>query len=100
MNEPLTYSGLNNTGLRRHNFSSQCRTIIKKVYKIIYQSSLNTTQALEKIKMEFEITPEINNIINFIQNIMLLYGIINVQKDEVYIIQSLQSYLHLYQNLI
>ena len=68
MNEPLVYSGLNVVGLRRQNFGSEPRKILKKVYKLIYQSSLNRSQAIKKIKEEFDLTPEINNILNFIKN--------------------------------
>ena len=68
MNEPLTYSGLNTVGLRRNNFNKESLQTLKKIYKLIYQSSLNRSQAVEKIKSKFDLNPEINNILNFIKN--------------------------------
>ena len=68
MNEPLVYSGLNIVGLRRNNFNEESRQTIKQIYKLIYQSSLNRSQSVEKIKTDFDLIPEINNILNFIKN--------------------------------
>ena len=41
---------------------------IHNAYRIIYQSGLNTTEALKKIEDEFEKSPEIDYIIDFIRN--------------------------------
>ena len=41
---------------------------IHNAYRIIYQSGLNTTEALKKIEDEFEKSPEIDYIIEFIRN--------------------------------
>jgi len=67
MNEPLKFSGLNKIGLRRQKFSSELRSNIKHAYQLIYNSSLNISQAVEKIKQEFHSIPEINNILDFIE---------------------------------
>lgn len=68
--EPLQYSGINSVGLRRRNFDQKTRTLIKKVYSIIYRSKYNTMQALEHIKSAFKIekSKDVNNIINFIES--------------------------------
>jgi len=68
--EPLQYSGINSVGLRRRNFDQKTRTLIKKVYSIIYRSKYNTMQALENIKNTFQIekSKDVNNIINFIES--------------------------------
>tara|TARA_Y100000590_G_C15542884_1_gene947693 strand:- start:242 stop:676 length:435 start_codon:yes stop_codon:yes gene_type:complete len=68
MNEPLTYSGLNTVGLRRNNFKKESLQTLKKIYKLIYQSSLNRTQAVKKIQEEFDISKEVKNILDFIEN--------------------------------
>jgi len=68
MNEPLKYSGLNVIGLRRKNFPTEVRNNLKRAYQLIYQSSLNRSQAIKQIKEEFHSIPEINNILNFIEN--------------------------------
>ena len=64
--EPLKYSGINSVGLRRRNFTLESRTLIKKAYHLIYQSDLNISQAVDRIKLDFEQTDEIKTILNFI----------------------------------
>ena len=68
--EPVQYSGINSVGLRRRNFDQETRSLIKKVYSLIYRSKLNTKQAIDKIKENFsdKNSDEINNIIQFIEN--------------------------------
>lgn len=68
MGEPLKFSGLNSIGLRRNNFSAEIRQKIKKTYSLIYQSDLNTSQAVINIKDMFEAIPEITQIVEFIEN--------------------------------
>ena len=48
--DPLKYSGINSVGLRRRNFISEQRILIKKAYKILYLSKYNVQQAITKIK--------------------------------------------------
>tara|TARA_Y100000590_G_scaffold382840_1_gene453105 strand:- start:908 stop:1678 length:771 start_codon:yes stop_codon:yes gene_type:complete len=66
--EPLKYSGINSIGLRRRNFESNTRNLIKKVYKYIYKSKLNTKDALTAIKENIEMTTEVKTIVQFIEN--------------------------------
>jgi UDP-N-acetylglucosamine acyltransferase len=65
--EPLTYKGLNIVGLRRRNFSQETIAALRKCYRFIYQSKLNTSQAIEKISTEMEPTAEIKAVLEFIQ---------------------------------
>ncbi len=67
MDEPLKYSGLNVIGLRRHKFSVESRNNLKYAYQLIYHSTLNRSQAVKQIKAELNSTPEINNILDFIE---------------------------------
>lgn len=46
-NNPPTVYGINSTGLQRRGFSAERRANIKKMYKVLYRSNLNVTQALE-----------------------------------------------------
>ena len=64
--EPLLFEGLNSVGLRRRGFHQEAIDIIDKAYVLIYQSNLNVSQAVVRIKAELEQTPEIQNIIDFI----------------------------------
>ena len=49
-------------------FANEVIENIHNAYRIIYQSGLNTTEALKKIEDEFEKSPEIDYIIEFIRN--------------------------------
>ena len=66
--EPIAFSGINIIGLRRRGFANEVIESIHNAYRIIYQSGLNTTEALKKIEDEFEKSPEIDYIIDFIRN--------------------------------
>ena len=64
---PLKIVGLNLIGLKRRGFSREVLSQLAKVYKILFFSSLNTTQAVERITGEFEILPETQVILDFIE---------------------------------
>ena len=55
--DPICYAGLNIVGLRRRGFSNETIEQIHNAYRHIYQSGLNTTDALKKIEEEMEMTP-------------------------------------------
>jgi UDP-N-acetylglucosamine acyltransferase len=64
---PASPVGLNMVGLRRHGFSSETLAAIKQVYKLLYRSSLNTTQALERMAHELPSIAEVEQFIAFVQ---------------------------------
>ena len=65
--EPLKYSGLNVVGLRRRNFTNETINLLKEVYRLIFRSEFNISQALEQIQSGFESTEEIQKVVSFIQ---------------------------------
>jgi UDP-N-acetylglucosamine acyltransferase len=65
--EPLTYGGLNSVGLSRRGFSLESMMPIKRAYKTLFKSNLNVSQALAKIRESGEMTPEVRNIVEFIE---------------------------------
>ena len=65
--EPVSYCGLNLVGLRRRGFTHEQIDTIHQAYRTIYQSGLNTTMALERIKEEMEMTPEVEYIVSFVE---------------------------------
>jgi len=65
-NRAKTY-GVNFIGLRRSGFSPEAIQNIKSAYKILLQSRLNTTQALEKIEREINNSPEVSYLVDFIR---------------------------------
>jgi len=64
--EPLVFEGVNTIGLRRRGFTPEALECIDKAYVLLYQSKLNVSQAVARIKIEVDQTPEIQNIIDFI----------------------------------
>jgi UDP-N-acetylglucosamine acyltransferase len=65
--EPLAYKGLNVVGLTRRGFPKETIAALRKCYRIIYRSKLNTSQAIERIRSEMEMLPEITIVMNFIE---------------------------------
>jgi UDP-N-acetylglucosamine acyltransferase len=66
--EPISYAGINLIGLRRRGFSNETIENIHNAYRIIYQSGLNTTEALQKIEEELPKCKEIDYIVDFIRS--------------------------------
>jgi UDP-N-acetylglucosamine acyltransferase len=65
--EPLAFAGLNTVGLNRRGFSRQTMLTLKRVYRLVFRSGLNVTQALERIEAEFDPIPEVQHVIDFIR---------------------------------
>ena len=65
--EPVCYSGVNLVGLRRSGFSNEKINEIQEIYRTIYQAGFNFTDAINKIEKEFEETPEMRIIVNFVK---------------------------------
>ena len=65
---PLAYFNLNIVGLRRRGFSNEQIQQISDIYRVIYRSGLNTSDACAKVEAEFEETPEKRIILDFIKS--------------------------------
>jgi UDP-N-acetylglucosamine acyltransferase len=59
--------GVNTLGLRRKGISGEIIRHVQQAFRLLLTSSLNTTQALERIKAEMLGVPEIDYLINFIE---------------------------------
>ena len=66
--EPLAYKGLNAVGLKRRGFSKESFRLLRKCYRILYRSRMNTSQAVETIRREVEMIPEVQALLTFIEN--------------------------------
>ena len=66
--EPLSFVGINSVGLRRRGYESEKIREIQNIYRTIFQSKLNNTQALDKLEAECAVSPERDEIIDFIRN--------------------------------
>ena len=65
--EPIAFCGINSVGLNRRGFTPEQIHIIQEVYRLIYNSGLNTTQALEQIEATLPASAERDYIIRFIK---------------------------------
>ncbi len=66
--EPLKPVGLNTVGLQRRGFSDETLKTLKDAYRLLFKSSLNTTQAVEAIRSQINMTDEVNHLISFIES--------------------------------
>jgi UDP-N-acetylglucosamine acyltransferase len=68
--EPLVFAGLNSVGLRRRGFSREVIDALDTVYGILYNSNLNVSQAVARIREDSLLTshPEVRYILDFIAN--------------------------------
>jgi UDP-N-acetylglucosamine acyltransferase len=60
--------GPNAVGLERHGFSKEAIKRIRAMYKLLFRSGLNTTQALSEIEKQVEDSEERRTITEFIRN--------------------------------
>jgi UDP-N-acetylglucosamine acyltransferase len=59
--------GPNLVGLRRHGFPRNTIHALKSSYRIMFRSGLKVAEAIERIRQEVEMTPEVENLIQFMQ---------------------------------
>lgn len=64
---PLKVYGLNANGLNRRGISPEVQQVLKRAFRILFRSGLNTAQALVRIKEEIPQTPEIKYLIQFVE---------------------------------
>ena len=65
--EPVSYIGMNSIGLRRRDFTNEKINEIQEVYRHLYLSNLNVSNALERIEARMPATKERDEIILFIR---------------------------------
>ena len=82
--EPLSYAGINSIGLRRRGFSNEKINEIQNIYRQIYLENNNVTQALSLIETNFPVTPERDEILNFITGSQrgIMKGLSKYQETE------------------
>lgn len=65
---PASYYGLNIVGLRRRGFDREIINTIHEAYRIIFQGGMAQAEAIETIRQELPATPEIQYILDFIED--------------------------------
>lgn len=66
--EPISYVGLNTVGMHRHGFSPERIQIITEVYRILYLSDLNVTNAIREIRENIPQSETRDEILAFVEN--------------------------------
>ena len=65
---PCAAYGLNIVGLRRRGFQRETIRQIKETYRLVFQSDLNVSQALEQLAAREDLVPEVAHMVAFIQS--------------------------------
>ena len=66
--EPACYAGINSIGMRRRGYTNEQINNVQDIFRIIYNSGLNVTEAVDKIMNDCPATAERDEIIIFIRN--------------------------------
>ena len=65
---PISYAGINSIGLRRRGFTNEQIRDIQEIFRYLYLSGMNNTDAIERIEAELPATKERDEIILFVRN--------------------------------
>lgn len=65
--DPVAFCGVNSIGLNRRGFTPEQIHTIQEVYRLIYNSNLNTTQALDRIEATIPKSAERDAIVDFVR---------------------------------
>jgi len=60
--------GANRVGLERNGFSTESIESLQTAFRLLTRAKLNTSQALERIREEVPATPELTELIAFIES--------------------------------
>lgn len=66
--EPISYVGLNTVGMHRHGFDNATIQLIGDIYRQIYLSDLNVTNAVRMVRENIPASPIRDEILDFIEN--------------------------------
>lgn len=65
---PIAFSGINSIGLRRRGYSNEQIDTIQDIYRLIFNSGLNVSDALQRIMEDIPATAERDEIVLFIRD--------------------------------
>lgn len=66
--EPISYVGLNTIGMHRHGFSAEKIQTITEIYRILYMSDLNVTNAVRQIREQIPAGDIRDEILHFVEH--------------------------------
>lgn len=64
---PLKLYGMNTVGLQRRGFPLETRMALKRAYRMLFSSTLNISQGIERARAELPDTPELRHFLSFIE---------------------------------
>jgi UDP-N-acetylglucosamine acyltransferase len=64
---PVELYGLNSVGLQRRGFDEEVRRELKRAYRLVFGSNLNTTQALARAREELRALPQVEEFLAFFE---------------------------------
>lgn len=64
---PVELYGLNSVGLQRRGFDEEVRRELKRAYRLVFGSNLNTTQAVARAREELRALPEVEAFLAFFE---------------------------------
>jgi UDP-N-acetylglucosamine acyltransferase len=65
---PVLFYGPNSIGLRRRGFNKERLQVVKDIFKLLFYSDLNTSQAIERIQAEIPAGEDRDEVVRFIQS--------------------------------
>ncbi len=66
--EPVAFVGINSIGLRRRNYTNEKINEIQEIYRYLFLSKLNTSNAIEQIEAKMPATKERDELLLFVRN--------------------------------
>jgi len=60
--------GLNKVGMRRRGYARETIAAMHHAFHLLLSSKLNTTQAIERIRKEIKNTPEVDELVQFVES--------------------------------
>jgi UDP-N-acetylglucosamine acyltransferase len=62
------FYGVNKIGLERRGFDRERLEAIERAFRLLLRSKLNTTQALEQIRAQLNGSPDVKELVEFIES--------------------------------
>lgn len=66
--DPIALFGLNSIGLERRGFGEDVRQQLRSAYRLLFQSKMNVTQAVGRVRAELPAAAEIEHLLAFIES--------------------------------
>ena len=64
--DPTVYSGINSTGLRRRGYTDEQINTIQDIYRVLFLSKMNVSQAVAHLKENFAQSAELDEVLGFL----------------------------------